>query len=354
MLRAFGAFGIWPLAAMTVAGGGRAADMTTKLFDTAQTYSTPGTVAIALVAKQMHTIDLAACAPAGSLVCTFPNGIEVGEALGLALSTDDAIGVVTLAGPVSALALPMATAGDAQLFTWDGTTWVCVASTLAPGWLEALGSAVGLYRLQSPTNFATDFSGNARTLAASGTVTASPGIAPSRGSAKSSASIGQQASAAFQLQAAMSLICLVNVRLSAQSNQNFVSCGIAGASAPTNLQWALGTSATGTWQYFHENGAGVDVVYSPASVSSLGVGWQVMGFTRSAGGVVRFYGNGVLLSTSGALAAPTGGGSSQLSVGAFQGGTFPCNADIAQVGVYSAELTAAQMLRQSRILLGAA
>jgi hypothetical protein len=322
--------------------------MATKLYDLV----TLVTASVAPVAATLVRVDLLTAG--ADVVVTMPAvSNTIGQALGVVLVSDDASHSVTFAGPVGSLVQPMSTTGDFALFAWDGAAWVYSAYDIAPGWLTALGSTlVGLYRLLSPTNFNTDYSGNARTLAAAGTVTASSGY-NTRGACKSTGAIGQQANAAFQLQGAMSMMLLANLRLNATANQNFAACGLAGAVAATNLQWSLGTAAGGGLQYFHETGAGVDVVYAPTTVSPTTAGWQVLGFTRSATGVVKFYGNGVLLSTSAALGAPTGGASSQLAIGAFQGGTFAANADVAQIGVYSAELTAAQMLLGARQLLGA-
>lgn len=308
--------------------------------------------AINAVAGQMLYIDGATAA--ADVVVTMPAGTLVGQACGFELTTADDVHAVTFAGPVTATLLPPLVApGDWVAFTWDGTNWRIVGYDTSPAWFDIIaGSTVGLYRLNSPTSFVTDYSGNGRNLAAAGTVTASPGYTV-RGSCKSTGAIGQQANAAFQLQAAMSALVFCNVRVNATVNQNFLSCGLAGATAATNLQYSLGTGAGGIWQYFHETGAGVDVVFAPASSSPIGIGWQVLGFTRSAAGVVKFYGNGALIATSAALGAPTGGASSQLAIGAFQGGTFACNADIVQVAVYSAELTAAQVKRQTQLVYGA-
>lgn len=323
--------------------------MSTKLFDSAVAVSAGPSVAAARATY--YKVDLATAGANVDFVFSAV-GATIGQAIGVYLDVGNDVNVVTFSGDVDGGEVPLNSAGDWALFAYDGTTWSVVGYDASPGFLDALSStAVGLYRFISPSNLTTDYSGNGRTLTV-GTVTASPGIAMGRGSVKgSSTSVATSTNAAFRLQAAMSCIVLVNTRVSAAASGTFVSVGVAGGGA-TAVQWSLGSSGTGAWQYFHETAGGADVVYAPTTVSPIAAGWFVAGFTRSAGGIVKLYGNGTLLATSGVLAMPTDGASANLSIGAVSGGGFATNADMAQLGVYSAELTAAQMLRGARLLMG--
>jgi hypothetical protein len=310
-------------------------------------------VAISPLAGSLTRIDGATAA--ADVVVTLPVIANVGAVVGIFLATADGVHSVTLVnGPADAL--PLWTPGDWLLLVWDGAAWVLCGYDIAPGFLTDLGagSLVAAYRFYSKTNFVTDYSGNARTLSALGAVTTGQGVGASQSSLRTTAGIGSSTSAGFRMLGVMSCMVLYFGTSTAPVNQTILACGVPGAANATNVLWSMGTGAGGALQYFAESGAGSDIVFGGANASVLPIGWVVVGMTRSAGQVVKFYYNGVLVDTSAALTAPTDGGSSNLGVASYSTAGFPLNGHLlAQAGIWSVELSAAQMLRGAKQLLGA-
>ncbi len=329
-------------------GGGGVLSVATKLFDNV----TPSSASLNAAAATHYPIDMAASA--GDVVITLQIGAQVGQAVGVELTSTHAQNVLTFAGAVAADMPALNSAGDFALFTFDGTVWQPVSYTASPGWLGTFGgTAVGLYRFQSASNFITDYSGNGRNM-----TSASPSTSfgySSKGAVKTVTldKLGTVNNAAFRLQGAMSVVMFFNPRASAEVSKNFCACGVAGGSGATNLCWSISTQAGGQIRYLAEEGAtGNDIQYLP-NLGPLQAGWQVLGMTRSAvGQVVRFYSNGALIATSGNLTTPTQGGSSIFAVGADSAGAAAPNADFAQFGVYSVQLTDAQMKLAAQQCLG--
>lgn len=320
----------------------------TSLFSTV---SLSASTAISATPASMVRVD--GSTAAADVVVTLPGAAAVGQVIGVLLATADDVHVVSFAGPVDATVPPLFTAGDWALFVWDGATWEAVGYDVAPGVLDALGgTAVGLYRLFNATA-TTDYSGNARSLTM-GTVRLGSGRRVGTFALRSPNAVATQADPAFRLQAAMSLIGLVHCNVFGQASTAIWACGTGGGVVANNLQWSLGADGAGSIGYLHNTGAGVAQLFTPAGMAPLALGWSVVGFTRSAGGVVRIYLNGILVATSGALALPTGGTSASLGIGAYSSGSNPATAFTqCQVGIYSTELSAAAMLTGARRLLGA-
>lgn len=109
----------------------RGAVMGTRIFDTVQTYDTPATTSINLVAKRLHSVDLAAFGAVGTVLCNFPAGTEVGEAIGLCVTAGGS--AVLGAGSGSAqFPFGLQSTDECALFAWSGTTWALAAKYLDP------------------------------------------------------------------------------------------------------------------------------------------------------------------------------------------------------------------------------
>lgn len=120
-------FGGWPRGASLrgfIASAGVV--MGTKLFDTVQTYNTPGTASLNFVAKQLHRVDLAAFGPMGNVPCNFPAGTEVGEALGVCITAGNALAALGIGTGPAQFAFNLQATDECALFTWDGAEWALV------------------------------------------------------------------------------------------------------------------------------------------------------------------------------------------------------------------------------------
>lgn len=106
--------------------------MGTKIFDTVQVYTTPGTTSINLVANRLHSINLAAFGAVGNVACNFPVGTEVGQAIGLSLLTGSAAATLGIGTGSAQFPFSMQNADECALFSWSGLTW-----TLVSKWTDA-------------------------------------------------------------------------------------------------------------------------------------------------------------------------------------------------------------------------
>jgi hypothetical protein len=134
-----------------------------------------------------------------------------------------------------------------------------------------------------------------------------------------------------------------------------MSCFAGGETEADNILWAIDIPSSTDYdlRYNAESGAGIDITF--ASFECLTPGrWNHCTLTRnSAGTVVRFYRNGYLVATSGALTAPTGGGNGSFFVGYLTSGSnLAPNAAMCSVKFIPIELTAAQVLAEAQRTLG--
>lgn len=199
-----------------------------------------------------------------------------------------------------------------------------------------------------------DRSGNGRNLTLDPAVTGAANYQIGRSGMRRSGVLGTRSDAAFRITGAISVIALVHVTATSTGGV-IAACGVPGATAATNVLWALGlTNTTAAWlTYFAEFNTGSDVAYTIAGGHQPLGDWTAIGFTRnSAGTGVKIYQDGILQGTSGVLAAPNNGGSSVLGIGGYSDNNGPLSKPLDQIGIYGAELTAAQMAYLARRMLG--
>lgn len=82
-----------------------------------------------------------------------------------------------------------------------------------------------------------------------------------------------------------------------------------------NFLYQFYYNGSGQLVYLNEHGAGINVSYTATGGTVTAKQWNHVAFTRSSGGVIKMYLDGINVGTSGALTLPTGGTSSTLWVG---------------------------------------
>jgi hypothetical protein len=289
----------------------------------------------------------------GHVTITLAPGTKDGQTIGAEVTSESSTYVAIFTGSVDSSALPLGRLGDCTTFIWSTLLgqWRLVSWRVAPGWFPFIPSVtVGLYRFHGPSNFATDYSGNGRTLTGAGASFA-PGPGANRGACRNSTFIGKRLDAAFQLKAAMSVLIHYNVK-GTVPNTNMISCGTPGNGVIQGVVWAWGHDGGNQLQYSQLNN-GIAVNYLTGTAPTQ-VGWLVSGFTRTAGGVVRAYINGTLTGTSTALALPTDSATNSVfAIGGYDNNGAPfSNGDIAQCAVYNTDLSLGQMQTASKMALG--
>lgn len=109
------------------------------------------------------------------------------------------------------------------------------------------------------------------------------------------------------------VVCLQSI-----ADSTLLSFSGAGETEAENILYELGITS-GSWEYRFESGSGVDTTFSFAAGPVLGA-WHLVSLVRSTLGDVIFYVDGEAVGNiSSGLGAPTGGGSSFLQVGGFEG-----------------------------------
>jgi hypothetical protein len=126
----------------------------------------------------------------------------------------------------------------------------------------------------------------------------------------------------------------------------------AGELEAANYAWALRLTSQDALYYFSESGLGTNADFTSTGnvkkLPVLGVPF-LAAFTRTAGGVVKFYLNGLQFGDdSGALTAPTGATTSQLAIN-DSGAGF---AEIFGLKIVAARLNAAEMKAEYNRTLG--
>ena len=103
---------------------------TTKLFDTVS-YADAGT-ALNVAAAEYLQVDLAVIA--ADVVVTAPGAATEGQVFSVEIGGQDGVSVVTMAGPLTALPLPLQYQSESAIYTWDpdypgAAQWVIVSVT---------------------------------------------------------------------------------------------------------------------------------------------------------------------------------------------------------------------------------
>ncbi|MCC7542347.1 MAG: hypothetical protein IT379_39380 [Deltaproteobacteria bacterium] len=164
-----------------------------------------------------------------------------------------------------------------------------------------------------------------------------------------------------QLTGAMSAFCRVNpitdVRATVdQVNRVLMECGASDAAGgANNTAWRMmfGYSASVIVEWYSGAGPTQRRFETTELCQAVGRGF-VLGFTRSSGGVVKVYRDGVLMGTSGALTLPDGVTNGRFCVGVSMShaGYAYGGADISDAVVYTSELTQAEVDTVTRYMLG--
>lgn len=153
--------------------------------------------------------------------------------------------------------------------------------------------------------------------------------------------------ASLQILTALTLEAMVFPGAVHSADAYIASFNGSGDTEAVNILYNMMLTSGNRLRYLHEAGAGVDHGITFNVSIPLGQ-WSHLAITRdSAGTGINAYVNGILRGSTTLGAAPTGGGSSQLQVGQFIGGTFPFTGMLSSVKIIAAELNATQVLAEA-------
>lgn len=202
-----------------------------------------------------------------------------------------------------------------------------------------------------------DASGNGLTLSANAEAIYGPlGATGLRGIAFSGVNYYFRAfNALLQITGALTveMLCAFPNPMPPAAGHWFFTFAGAGELEANNYLYSLFVSAS-KWGYLAEQGAGGDINYDAGRYGIPQGKPFHLAMTRSAGQVLNLYQNGNLFATSGVLAAPTGGGTSTLQIGASDSGTsqLPNGTVLSSIKICASELSAAQILGEYQLTIG--